>query len=283
MQPVAHVSIVMPTLNQAAYLRTAIESIVTQTRDFGLECIVIDGGSNDGTLDVLRGYGTAIRWVSESDSGQSDGLNKGLRLATGDILGWLNSDDTYEPGALQRVVDVFRREPAVQWIYGRVRIVDEEGREIRKLVTAYKNLRMSRFRLERLLVENWISQMGVFWRRSAWQDAGPFRCDLHLAMDYDYWLRLGARSPGDMCPSTSADFRWYTQSKSGSQFREQFAEELRVAREHANGEHPFLLAMHRLQMVRTVAAYRLLQAAGSSLRPSCFERASPGSVGPRNA
>jgi glycosyltransferase involved in cell wall biosynthesis len=255
----ASISVVMPTLNQADFLRMAIDSVIRQGSERDVECIVVDGGSSDGTLDVLKSYGRRIRWLSEPDGGQSDALNKGLHMATGEVLGWLNSDDFYEPGAIRRVVRALERVPSAQWVYGRVRIVDEQGREIRRAVTAYKNWRMRRLRYRRLLVENSISQMGVFWRRSAWERAGDFRTDLHLAMDYDYWLRLARASPGLHIPEYLGAFRWYGSSKSGSRFREQFAEELQVAMEHAGGEHSLEMLLHRAYVARTVGVYSLLQ------------------------
>ncbi len=244
-------TIVMPTLNQAAYIERALDSILSQTRDFPLECIVVDGGSTDRTLDILTGYGDSIRWMSKPDNGQSHALNRGLTLATGTVVGWLNSDDTYEPGALQLVVDVFRAEPAAHWVYGKVRIIDENGREIRHWITAYKNMRMRRFSYAKLLRENWISQMGVFWRRSASEEVGPFDEELHLTMDYDFWLRLAGRWPGRFIDEDLADFRWYTTSKSGRTFRSQFAEELGVARRHAEGRHRWSIAVHKIYVART--------------------------------
>jgi glycosyltransferase involved in cell wall biosynthesis len=255
----AKVSIVMPTLNQVDYLRSAIDSVITQEGELDVECIVVDGGSTDGTLGILRSYGRTITWVSGRDGGQSDGLNKGLHMATGNVLGWLNSDDLYEPGALRRVVHALTVQPSAEWVYGRVRIVDEHGHEIRRAVTAYKNWRLRRLRYRRLLVENSISQMGVFWRRSAWERAGDFRTDLHLAMDYDYWLRLARVSPGLHIPEYLGAFRWYRSSKSGSRFKEQFAEELRVAREHAGGDYSLEMLLHRVYVARTVGVYSLLQ------------------------
>jgi glycosyltransferase involved in cell wall biosynthesis len=252
-------SIVMPTLNQAAFINRALDSILSQTRDFPLECVVVDGGSSDRTPEILASYGDSIRWTSEPDRGQSDALNRGIARTTGAVVGWLNSDDTYEPGALQLVVDVFRAEETVHWAYGKVRIIDESDREIRRWVTAYKNMRMRNFSYDRLLRENWISQMGVFWRRSAFEVVGPFDEELHLTMDYDYWLRLAAKWPGRFIDEDLANFRWYSASKSGSGFCDQFAEELRVATRRAEGEHRWSLAAHRLYVVRTVAAYRLLR------------------------
>lgn len=254
------VSMVMPCLNQARFLPRALYSVLSQERDFELECMVIDGGSTDGTLEILEGFGDAIRWASGPDNGQSDALNKGFALANGRIFGWLNSDDLLAPGALKRAVDAFTREPQVQWLYGKVKIVDEYDRVIRRPVTAYKNLRMRHFSYRRLLTENWISQMGVFWRRSAHEVVGPFRERLHLAMDYEFWLRLGERWPGRFVNEYLAAFRWYPTSASGSQFEAQLREALRAAEEHASGSYPREILLHRLNSARTILAYKAMHA-----------------------
>jgi len=259
--PPPTVSIVMPCLNQARFLPRALHSILSQERGFRLECIVVDGGSTDGTLEILESHGDAVSWVSGPDGGQSNALNKGFAIAGGGILGWLNSDDLLAPGALRHAVDVFSSEPDVQWLYGRVVIVDEHDRVIRREVTAYKNLRMRRFSRRRLLTENWISQMGVFWRRSAHQQVGSFREDLHLTMDYDFWLRLAEHSPGRFVDKDLAAFRWYATSKTGRQSRDMLREELRVAEEHAGGAYPREMLLHRFNTVRTTLAYRAMRAA----------------------
>lgn len=108
-------SIVMPSFQQEKYLPVAIDSILSQRSDeFDIELIVADGGSTDRSREILEKYGPQIRWFSERDEGQSDAINKALRLCTGDIIGWLNSDDVYIPGCLQTVADVFSREPEVK-------------------------------------------------------------------------------------------------------------------------------------------------------------------------
>ena len=250
---------VIPCLNQARFLPRALHSVLSQDRDFRLECVVVDGGSTDGTLAILEGFGDAIRWISGPDSGQSDALNKGFAMAHGSVCGWLNSDDLLAPGALRRAVDVFTREPEVQWLYGKVLIVDEHDKVIRRPITAYKNLRMRRFSYRSLLTENWISQMGVFWRRSAHDRVGPFRDDLHLTMDYEFWLRLAGHWPGRFVDDYLAAFRWHPGTKSGSGFEEQLREELRVAEEHAGGAHPREILLHRLNSARTILAYRVMR------------------------
>ena len=256
------ISVITPSFNHDRFIKRAIDSVQAQRgagTKFKLEHIVMDGGSTDGTVGLLREYGPAVRWVSEKDNGQADALNRGLALAGGDVIGWLNSDDAYEPGALETVAAVFESEPATQWVYGKVRIIDEADREIRRWITAYKNFRMRRYRYGKLLAENWVSQMGVFWRRSAGQAAGPFRVDLHYCMDYDFWLRLGARWAGRFIDQYLAAFRWYATSKSGAGFGKQFREELNVAIANAAGKYPWSILRHRVNYFKIVAAYNLMR------------------------
>ena len=253
------ISIITPSYNQAAFIGRTIQSVQGQRGPFELEHIVVDGGSSDGTLDILRSHGQAIRWISEKDEGQADALNKGLAMAGGDIIGWLNSDDLYEADALAAVAEVFEAQPATQWVYGKVRIVDDHDREIRRWITHYKNRMMRRYSYASLLAENWISQMGVFWRRQAGLEVGPFRKDLHYCMDYNYWLRLGARWEGRFIDRYLAAFRWYPSSKSGAGFARQFREELEVAKQAAAGKYPLAIFKHRLNYIKIVAAYGLMQ------------------------
>ena len=252
------VSIITPSFNQARFIERTLESVHRQRGLFELEHIVIDGGSTDGTVGILRRWDGRVRWVSEQDEGQADALNKGLAMAGGDVIGWLNSDDLYEEGALSAVAEVFASQPGTAWLYGKVRIVDEQDREIRRWITRYKNLKMRRWSLGRLLRENWISQMGVFWRSAAGREVGPFRKDLHYCMDYDYWLRLGRRWPGRFVDRCLAAFRWYAASKSGAGYSRQFAEELEVARAAAGDDYPWAIRLHRLNVVKIVTAYRLM-------------------------
>jgi glycosyltransferase involved in cell wall biosynthesis len=260
------ISIITPSLNHARFLPRTLESVRSQSQaaagQFELEHIIVDGGSTDGTVELLRACGPAVRWVSEPDRGQADALNKGLAMATGDIVGWLNSDDVYQPGTLSAVAAVMSAEPATQWAYGRVRIIDEDDREIRRWITRYKDRRMRRFSYKKLLSENWISQMGVFWRRSAGAEVGPFRPELRYCMDYDYWLRLGARWPGRFIGRYLAAFRWYRASKSGADFRGQFREELKVAQDQAAGGYRWPIFLHRLNYAKIITAYYLLRLLG---------------------
>ncbi len=252
------ISVITPSYNQGHFIQRTLDSILNQSGNFEIEAIVMDGGSTDETIHILESYGDRIQYVSESDKGQADALNKGLAHATGDVIGWLNSDDTYEPGCLQTVASIFSHEPQTQWLYGKVRIIDEQDCEIRKWITCYKNWRMQPYRFSKLLTECWISQMGVFWRREAGEEVGPFRVDLRHAMDYDFWLRLGQRWPGRYVDEYLANFRWYTTSKSGAEFVDQTGEAQAVAKSAA-GDYKLPILMHKLLRARTVAIYSTLR------------------------
>jgi len=115
------ISIITPSFNHARFIRRTIDSVLSQTGDFELEYRVLDGASTDGTVEILKSYGDRLQWRSEADNGQVDAINKGLRTATGDIVGWVNSDDTLLPGALARVAAAFRAHPEAEWVHGGAR------------------------------------------------------------------------------------------------------------------------------------------------------------------
>ena len=257
------ITLVTPSLNQAAFVGRTVESVLSQEGDFDLEYLVYDAGSTDGTLDVLRPYADAgrLRLVVEPDRGQADAVNKGLRAATGEIVGFLNSDDLLYPGALARAVEALRRAPDAVWVHGKCEIVDEQDRPIRRWVTAYKERRCRRYSRRALLVENFVSQMTVFWRRSVHERVGYLDASMRYSFDYEFWLRLAELGDPLYVPEPQAAFRWYRTSKSGSSFTRQFDEDLAAFRRHAPAD-PLLHAHKRLKSAQIVAAYRLLRLAG---------------------
>jgi glycosyltransferase involved in cell wall biosynthesis len=222
------ISIVTPSLNQGEFIERTIRSVLDQEGDFDLEYLVFDGGSTDGTREVLARYADRLRFVVEADTGQANAVNKGLRAATGDVVGWVNSDDLLLPGTLARVAQAFREHPEALWLHGRCEIVDEDDRPIRRWLSAYKDFRCRRYSREALLVENFVSQMTVFWRRAAQARVGILDESLRYTFDYDLWLRLSALSAPLFLDEKLAAFRWYTRSKSGADFDRQFEEDARV-------------------------------------------------------
>ncbi|MGH7215442.1 MAG: glycosyltransferase family 2 protein, partial [Tepidisphaeraceae bacterium] len=232
------VSVVTPSFNQAGYLRQTLDSVLSQTGDrLEVESIVVDGGSTDETLELLRAiHDPRLRWTSEKDRGQSHAINNGLARATGDVVAWLNSDDLYTPGALASVVGAFATRPGAQWLVGGCEIIDGAGRVIRPGVTRYKRRSLIRYSYRRLLRENMVNQPAVFWRRGFGEAVGPLDESLHYTMDYDLWLRMGGRCDPLVLDRVVSQFRIHAASKSGQVAREQFDEQYRVACRYFDGD-----------------------------------------------
>jgi len=204
------ISIVMPSLNQAQFIEEAIRSVLLQGYD-DLEFIIMDGGSTDGTIDIIKKYEPWLSfWVSERDHGQSDALNKGFNRSTGDILAWLNSDDIYCMGALRSVGRCYQLHPETGLLYGDSEVIDANG-------AVTDRIKGQEADLESLLVRNVIPQPSAFFSRTAFEKSGGINTDLHFIMDYELWLRMmmqGIRSY--YISQLLSQFRWYQVSKSGS-------------------------------------------------------------------
>lgn len=256
MEKYLKISIVTPSYNQGHFIKQTIDSVLGQNYP-NLEYIVIDGGSTDQTVDILKNYGQKIKWVSEKDRGQSDAINKGLKMATGEILAYLNSDDLYLKNCLFRVNNFFQINPGSKWAYGRCRIIDEKNQEIRKIITAYKNFWMNRYSYKKLLCINFINQPAAFWRREIRDEFGLFNEGEHLVMDYEYWLRIGRKYPAGFIKYYLADFRMYSHSKGFQFFKKQFRDELRVAKKFSNWRGPIFF--HYLNYFSIVMGYKILQ------------------------
>jgi GT2 family glycosyltransferase len=177
------VSIATPSYNQAAYLEQTITSVLEQ--DYPrLEYLVVDGASTDGSVDMIKKYADRLAfWVSEKDTGQAEAINKGLSRAKGEILAWLNSDDYYLPGAVSAAVKAFQDHPEAALVYGNMLAVDQYGRTINLL--EYQQLD-----LEGLLCFQIIGQPAVFFRREAFERAGPLDTGYHCFLDHHLWLRI---------------------------------------------------------------------------------------------
>jgi glycosyltransferase involved in cell wall biosynthesis len=251
-------SIVTPCLNAEATVADTLASVREQDVD-ALEHVVVDGGSTDGTLDILRAAEGPVMFVSEPDNGLSDAMNKGIAMARNDVIGWLNADDVYLPGALRRVQAAFERRPDALWATGRCLIIDGEGNEIRRGVTRYKDALLRRWSFPLLLTQNFVSSPATFVRREAFDLVGGFEERFRYSMDYDVWLKLGRRSPPVVIDAPLACFRMAEGSLSMSGFERQFAEHEQNAREHGAG-HPVAVAANAAMSRAIVAAYRAMRA-----------------------
>ncbi len=228
----ADITIITANRNGARHLAACLESVIAQRRDgVALEYIVIDGDSDDDSPAIIERHAAGLDHViREADDGPAAAINKGLRLATGELVGWLNADDCYYPGALRRVVEAFALHPREALGFGNCPIVDESDSEIRRGITRFKACFFPfscRFAIQSI---NYISQPAMCFRRAALAGAGLLREDLKAAWDYEFVLRLWRQGGGFHIPGPPlAAFRWHAGSISGRQFRQQFLEEYEAA------------------------------------------------------
>jgi glycosyltransferase involved in cell wall biosynthesis len=201
------VSIITPSFNQARYIEATIQSVLTQDYP-NIEYIIVDGGSTDETVEVIKKHeGRIAWWVSEKDKGQTDAINKGFARANGQILAWLNSDDTYEPGAISAAVKYLQEHPEVGMVYGDCNFINEDGNAIGKFNSAQTDYRLLRQGYAH------IPQQTMFLRADLWKQVGPLDPSFYFAMDYDLWTRLAARTALKYVPQTWANFRLHTTGK----------------------------------------------------------------------
>lgn len=201
------ISIVTPSFNQAQFLDETICSVLSQNYP-NLEYIIIDGGSTDNSVEIIRRYEKRLAyWTSETDRGQADAINKGWQRATGDILAYINSDDTYCPNALRLAAETFARHPDVGQVYGRCHVINE-----RSVVLRERPVREASF-AEVLRWSPSIPQPSMFVRRSAVETVGFLRTDLHYTMDYELSLRIGLKYKMQYIPHLLANMRDHPAAK----------------------------------------------------------------------
>jgi glycosyltransferase involved in cell wall biosynthesis len=216
-------SIITPSWNQGRFIEETIRSVLNQEGEFSVDYIIIDGGSTDNSVEIIKKYETLLirgewpircrgiqyRWISEKDNGQTDAINKGIRMSTGEIIAWLNSDDTYSPGALQKVCDAFTNNPACDIVYGKTFYIGEDGKAIGQYPT-------EPFSRERLAVSNFICQPSAFFRRTVLDRVGYPDVNLRYAMDYDLWIRMAERHQFLYLREFLAHYRLHSESKTVS-------------------------------------------------------------------
>lgn len=209
------VSIVTPSFNQAQYLEQTIRSVLAQPEEnspaFRLEYIIVDGGSTDGSQEIIAKYAHRLAWwVSEADEGQAQAINKGFRHSHGEILAWLNSDDLYLPSAVSQAVKALQANPRLGFVFGDALSIDAQGRPIHRLSFGDWNLSdLIRFRV--------ICQPAVFFRRSVWELAGGLDESFHYMLDHQLWIKLARVSEIQHIPALWAAARQHPQAKNVAQ------------------------------------------------------------------
>lgn len=236
------VSVVTPCLNAARFIEKTIESVLGQ--DYApLEYIVMDGGSSDGTLEILDRYRDRLQYFSRVDAGAADAVNRGFLASRGSVFAWLSADDVYAPGAIRAAVAHLRSHPEAAAIYGEAMWIDEQGSPIRRYPT------VAPFQKQMLANDCGICQPACFLRREAFEAAGMLDASLRFAFDYDLWIRLSRSRGLAAVPNLLAMSRMYASNITLGRRRMGFQETIRIVREHFDYV-PFSLVYCYLSFLR---------------------------------
>lgn len=218
------VTIVTPSFNQGEFIEATIQSVLDQDYD-KVEYIVVDGGSTDETLTILRKYESRLTWISEPDQGQSDAINKGWRMASGDILAWLNSDDMYMPGAVRAAVDTFLQSPHLGMVYGNARIIGRQGELLRDFnPSKFGNLWVKWF--------GSLPQPTTFFNADVIKQVGMLDIKLNYSMDHDLFLRVAQATPIVYLPRFQAIMRYYMGTKTSKNIMKNWQEKIVVLKRY---------------------------------------------------
>jgi glycosyltransferase involved in cell wall biosynthesis len=246
--PAASISLVTCSFQQGAFLDATIRSVLDQNHPH-LEYMVIDGGSSDGSAEIIRRHATRLAyWVSEPDRGQSDALMKGFARSHGEIQGWLCSDDLLLPGALQAVSAYFADHPQVDAVYGDALWIDSNG----ELIRPKKESGFHRFAF--LFDHNYIPQPSMFWRRSLYDKVGGLDRDFHLAMDSDLWERFSRATRIAHLPRYLSCMRYYAEQKTRALKPQGRAEDARIRARSSMARWPLQSALRAAARCQRIIA-----------------------------
>lgn len=253
------ISIVIPSYNKHKYIGDTLKSIVAQKYS-NLEVIIQDGGSTDGTLEIIKKYikkyPKIFRFESKKDNGQLDAINKGMKKATGDILAYLNADDTYEKNAFNTIAKAFGRNPEALWFAGRGKVIDSNGYEIARLATKYKNFLLSHASHYSLQITNFLMQPSIFLTKKTYKQFGPFTGTSDFVMEYDLWLRLSQSSKPVIIDTSLSRFRIEPASITKQKTTKLLKEDEKIIKKFTNNK--FILFIHKLHNMGKITVGRFV-------------------------
>jgi glycosyltransferase involved in cell wall biosynthesis len=258
------VTIVTPSYNQEKFIRATIESVLAQDYP-AIEYIVMDGGSTDETAAIAGEYSGKLTFISERDRGQSHAINKGFRMARGEIVSWLNSDDIILPGAVRHAVDVLTQNPRLGAVYGEGYTIDRDGSVIGRFGATEP------FNLWKLIyLSDYILQQTVYFRRSVFDDVGFVDEQLNWGMDWELLMRIGKKYPMELIPEYMGSLREYDAAKTFSGGFRRIRELVKIMRRHGQVRFPpgmFTYGLDTLQRkLSNVVSEPILQ---RSINPVC--------------
>jgi glycosyltransferase involved in cell wall biosynthesis len=253
MKKLPKISIVIPSYNKAEFVQETLDSVISQNYP-NLEVIIQDGGSTDGTVDIIKEfakrYPKEISWVSKKDKGQVDAINRGLKKATGDVVTYINADDVYEEGCFKAVADCYCKNLDALWFASRGPVIDEKGKEIAKPITAYKNFLLLLSSYTCLLSTNYLMQPSIFLTKGAYKKYGPFTGTDDFVMEYDLWLKIGKEKMPVVINKNLAKFRIEPSTKTKTLFADLLKQDELIVNKYTKNK--IILFFHKFHNILRV-------------------------------
>lgn len=241
------ISVVIPSFNKVGYIADTLDSILNQKYP-NLELIIQDGGSDDGTVEIIKKYAKKyaqiITWESQKDNGQVDAINKGLKKSKGKIVTFINADDIYVKGSLVKVGKFFLKNPETLWLVGRGKVINDKGKEVYTTVTRYKNSLLKANKYWLLQTLNYFIQPSVFLSREAYKKYGPFKGTSKFVMEYDLWLKIGKIKMPEVLLVTLSCFRLSQEGLSLNISKEILRNDFEITQKHVDNK--IILVLHKL-------------------------------------
>jgi len=246
------ISIVIPSYNKFTYLKATLESIVAQKYP-NLEIIIQDGGSTDGSVEIINNYAkkypSIIKWESKKDNGQMDAINKGMKKAKGNLLMYINADDIYLKGAFRKVADAYIKNKDILWFAGRGIVINDKGKENTSLVykygvKLYKDILLLLNRYSLLLTVNYLMQPSIFITKKAYEKFGPFTGIREFVMEYEIWLKIGKYQMPYIINKNISAFRITETNITSTQSSNLLGEDWKIVEKYT--KNPLILFLHKV-------------------------------------